>query len=50
MDLPDRKHKMLAIGVSPPLRNGNMTYDMIGMKIEISASTDTTSSVPEEAS
>ena len=40
---------MLAVGVMPPLRNGNMQYDMIGMKIEISSTSDASISVPEEA-
>lgn len=49
VDLPDKRHKMLAVGVMPPLRNGNMQYDMIGMKIEISSTSDASISVPEEA-
>ena len=49
VDLPDKKHKMLAVGIVPPLRNGNMTYDMIGIKIEIKSVSDTSVCVPQEA-
>ena len=30
------KHKMLCLGVAPPLRSGNMQYHMVGMRIELS--------------
>ena len=49
VDMPDRKHKMLAIGVAPPLKNGNILYDMIGMKIEIKSISETSSCISKEA-
>mmetsp|Transcript_26998 Transcript_26998/g.32863 ORF Transcript_26998/g.32863 Transcript_26998/m.32863 type:complete len:502 (-) Transcript_26998:54-1559(-) len=49
VDLPDKRHKMLAIGLSPPLRNGNMLYEMIGLKIEIKAVSEISRCIPKEA-
>lgn len=49
VDLPDKKHKMLAVGVAPPLRNGNIEYNMIGIKFEIRAVSDISVCVPKDA-
>ena len=49
VDMPDKKHKMLAIGVAPPLKNGNILYDMIGMKIEIKSISETSTCISKEA-
>eukprot|EP00438_Fugacium_kawagutii_P005992 Skav210871 [mRNA] locus=scaffold7397:14746:20683:+ [translate_table: standard] len=49
VDMPDKKHKMLVVGVNPPIRNGNVQHEMIGMKMEIRGICDTSVSIPKEA-
>ncbi|CAJ1448749.1 unnamed protein product [Effrenium voratum] len=49
VDMPDGAQKMLVLGLSQPLRNGNMQYSLIGMKIATSAVVDTATAVPQAA-
>ena len=49
LDMPSDRQKMLIVGLSQPLRSGNQSHPLLGMRIDAEAMVNTAGIVPEDA-